>query len=178
LLKLGSPIVCEVGPMPYPAMNMLFDDAYPRGALNYWKSSFVHDLSDDAIHELVAHFAVAPPPMSAVVVEYFHGAVCRADVSDTAVPHRDPGYNLGIFSEWMDPATTDENIAWAGETYAAISPYSARLRYVNYFDNDDVGDAVRAAYGPNYERLVDVKRRYENIFHLNHNIDPCEHEIR
>ena len=175
LLELGSPILSEVGPMPYPAVNMMFDDGYPRGALNYWKSSFVRDLSDAAIDELIGRFAVAPSPMSAMVLEHFHGAVCRVGVSDTAVPHRDPGYNLGIFSEWTDPATTDENIAWARETYAAIKPYRAQLRYVNYLDEDDVGEAVRAAYGPNYDRLVEIKRRYdpENVFHLNHNIDPA-----
>ena len=58
-----------------------------------------------------------------MVVEFFHGAVCRVGVSDTAVPHREPGYNLGIFSEWTDPATTEENVAWAQETYAAMSPH-------------------------------------------------------
>jgi FAD/FMN-containing dehydrogenase len=175
LLEFGSPILSEVGPMPYPAVNMMFDDAYPRGALNYWKSSFVQDLSDEAIGELVGRFAVAPSPMSAMVIEHFHGAVCRVGVSDTAVPHRHPGYNLGIFSEWTDRATTDQNIAWARETYAAIEPYRAQLRYVNYLDEDDVGEAVRAAYGPNYDRLVEVKLRYDpdNVFHLNHNIDPA-----
>jgi FAD/FMN-containing dehydrogenase len=175
LLELGSPILSEVGLMPYPAVNMMLDDAYPRGALNYWKSSFVQDLSDEAIGELIGRFAVAPSPMSAMVIEHFHGAVCRVGVSDTAVPHRDPRYNLGIFSEWTDPATTEENIAWARETYAALKPYRAQLRYVNYLDEDDVGEAVRAAYGPNYDRLVEVKRRYDpdNVFHLNHNIDPA-----
>jgi FAD/FMN-containing dehydrogenase len=174
LLEFGSPIMSEVGPMPYPVVNTLFDEAYPRGALNYWKSSFVRDLSDEAIDSLVERFSVAPSPMTAVVIEHFHGAVCRVGVSDTAVPHRHPGYNLGIFSEWTDPATTHENVAWARETYVAMKPYRAQLRYVNYLDEDDVGEAVRAAYGPNYDRLVEVKRGYDpdNVFHLNHNIDP------
>src|SRR5437867_4769185 len=70
LLEFGSPIMSEVGPMPYPAVNTLFDDAYPRGALNYWKSSFLRDLNDDAIDELVGQFAVVPSPMSAMVVEF------------------------------------------------------------------------------------------------------------
>ncbi|TMM00600.1 MAG: oxidoreductase, partial [Actinobacteria bacterium] len=78
-------------------------------------------------------------------------------------------------SEWTDPAATDENVAWARETYAALEPHLAPLRYVNYLDEDDVGNAVRAAYGPNYERLRQLKRRYdpENIFRLNTNIDPA-----
>jgi FAD/FMN-containing dehydrogenase len=95
-------------------------------------------------------------------------------VSVSAVPHREPVYNLCIFSEWTDPAATDENIAWTRATYAAMKPYRAQYRYVNYLDDDDVGEAVRAAYGPNYERLVEVKRRHDpdNVFRLNHNIDP------
>src|SRR2546422_3118311 len=77
LLEFGSPIMSEVGPMPYPAVNTLFDDAYPRGALNYWKSSFLRDLSDEAIGELIGRFAGTPSPMSAIVVERFHGALGR-----------------------------------------------------------------------------------------------------
>jgi len=107
-------------------------------------------------------------------MEHFHGAVCRVGFSDTAVPHRSPGYNLGIFAEWLDPTASDANIRWARETYEAMEPHRAQLRYVNYLDADDVGDAVLDAYGANYERLLEVKRQYdpENVFHLNHNIRP------
>src|ERR671936_474112 len=176
LLEFGSPVLTEVGPMPYPVMNTLLDAASPPSMFNYWKSSFMPDLPDPAINALVERFAIAPSPLSAVILEGFHGAVCRVGVADTAVPHREPGYNLGIFAEWTDQATTEENIAWTRDAYAAIEPYRDRqFRYVNYLDDDDAGDAVRAAYGPNYDRLVDVKRRYDpdNVFHLNHNIDPA-----
>ena len=83
------------------------------------------------------------------------------------------GYNLGIFGQWTDADTTDQNIAWTRGTYAALEPFRAGRRYVNYLSSDD-GDAVRAAYGPNYARLVEIKRRYDpdNIFHCNHNVDP------
>jgi hypothetical protein len=94
LLDLGSPVVSEVGPMSYPVINTVFDANFPAGALNYWKSTFMHELSDEAIDELIERFAVVPSPMSAIMLEYFHGAVCRVGVSDTAVPHREPGYNL------------------------------------------------------------------------------------
>ena len=173
-LEFGSPIVAEVGPMPYPVVNTMFDEAYPRGALNYWKSSFLQELSDDAIGVLVEQFAATPSPMTLIGIEHFHGAVSRVGVSDTAVPHREPGYNLIITSVWTDPGATDDNVAWTRETYAALEPHFSSLRYVNYFDADDVGDAVRAAYGPNYERLREIKRRYdpENLFRLNTNIEP------
>jgi FAD/FMN-containing dehydrogenase len=174
-LEFGTPVMSNVGPLPYPVVNTFFDEAFPPGALNYWKSTFLQGLSDEAIDALVAQFAAAPSSMSSIVIEHFHGSVCRVGVSETAVPHRSPGYNLGIFAEWLDPAATDTNVRWARETYQAMESYRAPLRYVNYLDSDDVGDAVRDAYGPNYARLLEVKQQYdpENVFHLNHNIQPA-----
>jgi FAD/FMN-containing dehydrogenase len=175
LLEFGSPAMVQVGPMPYPAVNMLLDGAYPRGALNYWKSSFMRALNDEAIDAMVDRFAACPSPMSAIVLEHWHGAATRIGVSDTAVPHREPGFNLLITSVWMDSEATDENIAWTRATYDALEPHLAQRRWMNYLGDDDAGDSIRAAYGPNYARLAEVKRRYdpENLFRLNHNIEPA-----
>ncbi len=174
LLGFGSPALVQVGPMPYPAMNMILDDGFPRGALNYWKSSFIRALNDEAIDVMVDRFATCPSPMSGIVLEHFHGAATRIGVSDTAVPHREPGYNFVIVSVWMDPVTTDKNIAWTRTTYADMEPHFVRRRYVNYLGDDEVKDAIRSAYGPNYSRLVEIKRRYDpgNLFRLNQNIEP------
>jgi FAD/FMN-containing dehydrogenase len=174
MLEFGSPLLKEVGPMPYPVMNTLLDDAYPRGALNYWKSTFVPGLEDDVVDALVGSFAEAPPPMNAIVIEHFHGEVTRVPVLDTAVPHRETSYNILIPGEWMDSADTEKSIAWVRSTYSALEPLSANRRWLNYLDDDDGVDAIRVAYGPNYDRLVEVKRKYdpENVFHLNHNIEP------
>jgi len=96
-------------------------------------------------------------------------------VTDTAVPHRDPGYNLVITSEWLDPNANEANISWTRELYAAIEPHRAGRRYVNYLGDDEASDAVRDVYGPNYDRLLEVKRRYDpdNAFRLNQNIPPA-----
>jgi FAD/FMN-containing dehydrogenase len=112
--------------------------------------------------------------MTVMLLEHFHGAVTRVGVTDTAVPHRTAGWNLVLPSVWMDPAATDENIAWTRKAHSALAPHLDQARWLNYLDDDQGGDAVRAAYGPNYARLVEVKRRYdpENIFHHNHNIPP------
>ncbi len=170
----GSPIMVDVGPMPYPVMNTILDDGFPTGSLNYWRSSFTHGLSDGLIDTVVSRFAVTPSPMSAVVIEHFHGAVTRIGVTDTAVPHREEGWNLVLPTVWMDPGDTDVNIAWTRETFAALEEHFEKRRWLNYLADDEGDDAIRAAYGPNYDRLVDVKRRYDphNIFHLNHNIRP------
>jgi len=176
LLEFGSPALAQVGPMPYPAANTMLDAGYPRGVLNYWKSSFLRGLDDGLIDALINQFASCPSPMTAALIEHFHGAVARVGVSDTAVPHREAGYNMVITSVWTDPATTDANIAWTRESFAAVSSHLAERRWLNYLDDDDAADAVRAAYGPNYARLAEVKRRYDpdNLFRLNHNIEPAE----
>jgi FAD/FMN-containing dehydrogenase len=170
----GSPLVVQVGPMPYPVMNTILDAGYPDGALNYWLSSFTRGLPDELIDVAVERFAAVPSPMSAILLEHFHGAVTRIGPTETAVPHREEGWNLLLPSVWTDPADTEANIAWTRETFAALRPHFGTGRWLNYLGDDQADDAIRAAYGPNYERLLEVKRRYDpdNVFHLNHNITP------
>jgi FAD/FMN-containing dehydrogenase len=170
----GSPLMVQVGPLRYPVMNTLLDAGFPDGALNYWLSSFTRGLPDALIDTAVERFARVPSPMTSILFEHFHGAVTRVGPSETAVPHREPGWNLLLPSVWTDPADTDANIAWTRETFARLRPHFARRRWLNYLGDDQGDDAIRAAYGPNYERLRDVKGRYDpdNVFHLNHNIAP------
>jgi FAD/FMN-containing dehydrogenase len=170
----GSPLVVEVGPMPYPVMNTLLDAGYPAGACNYWLSSFTRGLPDQLIDTAVERFATVPSPMTAILFEHFHGAVTRIAVGDAAVPHRDEGWNLLLPSVWLDPADTEANVSWTKETFAALQPHFGAGRWLNYLGDDQGDDAIRNAYGPNYDRLVEVKRRYdpENVFHLNHNVAP------
>jgi FAD/FMN-containing dehydrogenase len=170
----GSPLEVEVGPMPYPVMNTILDEAYPAGALSYWLSSFTRGLPDELIDIAAERFASVPSPMTVLLFEHFHGAVTRVGVTETAVPHRDEGWNLLIPSVWTDPADTEANIAWTRETFAALRPHFGTGRWLNYLGDDQAEDAIRAAYGPNYDRLGEVKRQYdpENVFHLNHNIVP------
>jgi FAD/FMN-containing dehydrogenase len=173
-LTWGSPVMTEVGPMPYPVMNTLLDENFPTGSLNYWLSSFTAGLPDGLIDAMVDRFASAPSPMSGILLERFHGAVTRVGVTDTAVPHREVGWNLLLPTVWLDPATTEENIRWTKDTHAAFAEHLVERRWLNYLTDDQGESAVRAAYGPNWDRLVEVKRRYdpENVFHRNQNIAP------
>jgi FAD/FMN-containing dehydrogenase len=170
----GSPVMVEVGPMPYPAMNTLLDAGFPAGSLNYWLSSFTRGLPDELIDVAIERFAAVPSAMTGILLEHFHGAVTRVGVTETAVPHRDAGWNLLIPSVWTDTADSEANIAWSRETFAAMRPHFGTGRWLNYLGDDQAEDAIRAAYGPNYDRLREVKRRYDpdNVFHLNHNIAP------
>jgi len=174
--RFGSPVMDEIGPMPYSAVNMMFDAGFPKGALNYWKSNFLAALPDDAIDTMIERFAACPSPMSALLLEHFHGAATRVGPTETAFPHRTPGYNLLVVGEWMDAATSGANMAWVREFYAAMARHFAPGRYVNYLNADEIKEreSVEAAFGPNGSRLREVKRRYDpdNVFHLNQNIRP------
>jgi len=163
-----------IEPMPYPRVNTLFDAANPRGGRNYWKSAFFSELSDGLIEALVECFAAAPSPMCQVTLEHIHGAVTRVAPAETAYPHRSPGFNAGIFAQWLDPADDEANVAWARDTFATLKPYVDRSAYVNYLSDDD-GARIRSAYGAHWDRLVEIKGWYDpdNAFHLNQNIPPA-----
>src|SRR5919106_692279 len=111
--------------------------------------------------------------MSNFILEHFHGAGTRVGATETAYPHREPGWNLAVISEWLEPLQDEANIAWARESFGAMASFTVDAAYVNYLADDEAG-RVRAAYGPNWNRLVQLKRRAdpENFFRLNQNIDP------
>jgi FAD/FMN-containing dehydrogenase len=173
LRRFGSPAADMIQRLPYPVVNTGVDWLSPAGVLSYWKSAFFSELSDAAVEVLTNAFAHAPSTLCALVIEDFHGAVTRVPTTATAYPHREPGFNLFVIAQWIDPAQTETGIAWARETFDALAPYMADRSYTNYLSADDY-DRVRHAYGANYGRLVELKRRYDpdNVFRLNLNIDP------
>jgi len=148
-----------LGPISYCALNGLLDASLPRGTLNYWKANFLTNLSDGAIGTLVKCFEAYQSPMPQIVIEHFHGAASRVPVDVTACAMRINGFNVVIASQWADPRDTERGVAWCRETYAALRPYLGSFRYVNYLDADEQGDPVAAAYGPNYPRLRELKRK-------------------
>ncbi len=174
--EFGSPVLDVVGTIPYCQVNAMLDEDYPRGALNYWKSSFLSDLSDEAIDTLADCSARCPSPMrgSGIVLEHLHGAATRHRADDTAFPHRRDGYSMVILSQWTDPAESERCIEWARQSFAAMEPFSALGAYVNYLDRDESPDRVITAYGSNHGRLQRLKAKYDpqNVFHMNQNIRP------
>ena len=173
--RFGSPVVDTIGPASYVDTNTtIFDPGFPRGARNYWKSSFLVELSDAVIDALVAQFALCPSTMSGLVLEHFHGAATRVGVGETAFPHRRESFNLLVVAEWLDQRDDEKNIAWARATYDALRPHMARESYANYQTEDETEGAREQAFGPNYERLVALKNKLDptNLFHLNNNVRP------
>ncbi len=176
LREFGSPMVDAVGPMPYTEVQGLGDPLYPPGRLNYWKSSFVDELSDRAIDTMVAHFAAVPSPLSLMALEQLGGAVSRVGKDETAFNERSAPYSFIITSEWTDPAESGKNIRWTRDLWEAMRPFESEAAYVNYLGEDEQ-DRIRAAYGAEkYERLVALKNKYDptNFFRLNQNIRPSD----
>ena len=171
LRDAGTVLVDGIGRMPYPEMNASTDPLFPRGALNYWKQAFVDEISDALIDAVVGAFASCPSPMSALVIEPLHGVAARVNLDATAFPFRQEGFAVLVCGQWHDRADNETNISWVRETFNALRPHTSDRRYVNYMSDDE---SARAAYGQNYDRLVEVKRRYDpdNVFRLNQNIDP------
>ena len=171
----GPPVMDAMGPIEYSQMNSMLDAGYPRGARNYWKSSFLDELTDDAIETMARCYETCPSPMAQLLLEHVHGAVSRVPADATAFPHRRDGYNFLVLTQWMDPADDARCIQWTRDTYAAMKPFTTDGRYMNYLDADDATGSA-AAYGVNYGRLQQLKRKYdpENVFHLNPNIRPVE----
>ena len=175
LRELRPLLLDLVQPMPYSAVQTMADILWPRGALNYWKSCFMDDLSEDALSILLAFFARAPSPLDSIILEHNgDGAMTRVAAGDTAFGQRGFPFNLLVTALWADPADTDENVGWTRELWDAMRPHTSEAAYLNYVG--DEGEAgVRASYGrANYERLVALKRRYDpdNFFRLNQNISP------
>jgi len=174
LKEFGPPVMDALGPIPFTMLNSLLDDSFPKGALNYWKSSFVKELDEAVGDVLIEAAASAPTPMCSIVIEHFHGAVTRIPVSATACTLRTEGFNVIIIGEWLEPADTERCKAWVRKTYSSLQPYLGTTRYVNYLE-DDVEEGAAAVYGSNYSRLREIKTKYDpgNVFHVNVNIKPA-----
>jgi len=178
--EFGPPLADVIQPMPYSVAQTSADILWPPGHHNYWKSSYLKDLSDEAIETIVAHFATVPSPQTVIVVDHNgSGAISRVGQDETAYSHRDWTYNFIISSERANPADSEKNIRWTREFWEAMQPFVANAVYVN-FTSDEGEDVVRAGYSAKtYERLVAVKNKYDptNLFRLNHNIKPNMVEV-
>jgi FAD/FMN-containing dehydrogenase len=178
LRAFGPPLADQIGPMPYTAAQQLIDAFYPPGLQQYWKSSFLRDISDGAIDTIVAYCAHRPSPLCHVVIEHtLGGAVSRIDRDATAFNHRDTPYSFLSLGVCTDPAETETCIQWARECWDAMQPFSTGGVYVNYLgrEADEGAERIKAAYGPEkHQRLVALKNTYDptNLFRLNQNIQP------
>ena len=170
--QFGSPLADLVGPIPYVKRQQLIDDLGIHGVHRYWKSGFVADLPDDFIDLVVDRANTIPSPLTAIGFFHFHGVASRVGPEATAFGLRAQQWDFDIIAQWTNPSESALHVQWAREFWREAEPYASGV-YVNHIAEDEPG-RVTAAYGPNYARLVAVKRQYDpnNLFRLNHNIRP------
>jgi FAD/FMN-containing dehydrogenase len=174
--EVAEPLFELTGPMPYPALQSMFDGLYPPGDQWYWKGDFVRELSDEAIAEHL-RFAEVPTGKSTMHLYPIDGAVHRVGSDESAWGYRDATWSMVIAGVDPDPANTDTITRWARDYWKALHPHSAGASYINFM-MEEGPERIRATYGNNYERLQQVKARYDpdNFFHVNQNIEPARSE--
>ena len=169
-----GPTVAEmVAPMPYYAINGLFDELLPPGLQHYWKASFATELTDAAI-AVHAEFGPKVPVVNSTMHIYpINGAAGRVASDATSFAYRDANFATVIAGMWPDPADNEKNTKWVKDYYKALEPHSLAGGYVNFMAGDDEG-RVEENYKGNYSRLVSIKKQYDpgNLFHINQNIKP------
>ncbi len=172
---LPKPILDWVQPMPYPALQSLFDPLFPKGLQWYWKGDFVKDLPDPAIEAHLAHAAKTPTVFSGMHLYPIDGAVHRQGRDAAAWNVRDATWSMAMIAVDPDPAKAPVLKRWAKDYWEAVHPFDLAGAYPNFMMDDEGEARVRAAYGQNYDRLARLKKKYDpaNLFRVNQNIRPA-----
>lgn len=171
--SLFPPALDLCGPLPFPALQSMFDALYPSGMQWYWRADFVKELSDDAIKQNIKFGSEIPTMHSTTHFYPVNGATHRVGQKDTPFSYRDAKWAHVIVGVDPDPANATRITNWTKNYYDALHPYSAGGAYVNFM-LDEGEDRVKAAYRDNYSRLVSLKNKYDpaNFFRVNQNIRP------
>ncbi|HSB72172.1 MAG TPA: FAD-binding oxidoreductase [Candidatus Methylomirabilis sp.] len=174
LRKFGTLLGEHVGVQPYVAWQQAFDPLLTAGARNYWKSHNLSTLKDGLFDAVIASIGKLPSPQCEIFIGAIGGATTRPAPDSAAYAHRDAEFVMNVHTRWEDPADDKRCIAWARDFFKASAPFASGGVYVNFLTADE-GDRVRSAYGPNYDRLARVKRKYDpdNLFRMNQNIEPA-----
>jgi FAD/FMN-containing dehydrogenase len=172
--RAAPPVFELVGPMPFPALQGMFDPIFPPGLQWYWRADFVNELGDEAIARHVEHGSRLPSWRSTMHLYPVNGAAGRVPHGETPWAYRHATWAEVIVGVDPDPANAARITAWCKDYWDAVHPYSAGGAYVNFM-MDEGRDRVRATYGPHYDRLARVKAQYdpENVFRVNQNIPPA-----
>jgi FAD/FMN-containing dehydrogenase len=172
--SFGSPLVVGLQPMPFSVLQSAFDALYPAGLQWYWRADFFNEISDAAIEVHRKYGAMLPTGHSTMHMYPIDGAAARVDSDATAFAYREGGWAGVIVGVDPDPANAEAITKWTRDYWSELHPHSAGGAYINFM-MEEGQDRVRASYRDNYERLAQVKRRYDpdNVFHINQNIQPA-----
>jgi FAD/FMN-containing dehydrogenase len=176
LRELGTPLLDLSGPMPYTGLQSAFDPFFPKGWLYYWKSLYLDRLDEETMAAILRHAAERPSPQTLMALWHLGGgAASRVAAEATAFGSRAMPFMLSFDTTWTDPADSERKIAWTRAAWADMRRFGSGGLYLNFAGFGEEQEAlVRAGYGANYERLVDLKTQYDpgNLFRMNQNIRP------
>lgn len=163
----------HIGVQPYTAWQQAFDPLLAPGARNYWKSHNFSQLNDGAIAVILEYAAKLPSPQCEIFIGTIGGQTTRVASDAMAYSSRDANYVMNVHGRWESPAEDERCIAWAREFFAGSQPFASGGAYINFLTQDET-DRIAFAYGATYNRLVEIKRKYDptNFFRLNQNIKP------
>jgi FAD/FMN-containing dehydrogenase len=172
---LGEPVVNLLRAQPYTQLQSYLDATQPKGPHYYWKTEFATELSDDLLETLGGLAGECPIPAGQLVVIHVGGAPNEHEEVDGAVGNRDTHYIYGAAGRWEpDDPDADDHRQWVRDAWTRFRSYSSGGTYINFQTADEGADRIRETYGDNFDRLVDVKSRYDpdNLFRSNRNISP------
>jgi FAD/FMN-containing dehydrogenase len=176
LRELGEPLIDLSGPWPWVGLQSGFDALFPKGGFYYWKSRALAELSAAAIDDIADYAGRRPSPLTDVIVWHNGGAMSEVGETDTAYGGRDASFLVTGEASWSDPAVTDDALAWSRAFWDTMGRHSTGGMYLNFAGLGEEKEAlVKAGYGVNYERLRELKAKYDpaNVFRMNLNIPPA-----
>ncbi len=174
--QFGNPLIDGVSPMSYPVRQSLLDEPNARiGLHRYWRSAFAEDLSDGLLDIVVEAAGSFTSPLSGLLFFYMHGAAVRVPPAETAFAARCPQWDIDVVGQWENATDSTRHIQWVRDGWGQMEPLMEDRGYINHIAEDDGVEKVRASYGSNFDRLRQLKAKYDpnNLFRLNPNIPPA-----
>ena len=173
LREIGEPIADVIGPHPFTGWQQAFDPLLTPGERNYWKTHDFAEMSDELIDKVLGYVATLPGPQCEVFFAQVGGAQGRLPDEATAYQGRSAAYVMNVHGRWSDTSQDESCIGWCRDLWNAIALYATGEAYVNFMTEEE-GDRLESVYGSGYQRLVELKNRYDpgNLFRMNQNIRP------
>ncbi|WP_312633629.1 FAD-binding oxidoreductase [Pseudescherichia sp.] len=173
LREFGTVLGEHIGVQPYVAWQQAFDPLLVKGARNYWKSHNFSQLNEGVIDAIVESAAKLPSPHCEIFIGTIGGQTASVAPDAMAYSNRDANYVMNVHGRWETAAEDERCIAWARDFFAKSQPFASRGAYINFLTQDET-DRIAFAYGATWDRLVELKNRYDptNLFRMNQNIKP------